>query len=112
MNNIYYKIRKARVLKNGKVAGALLASKRRFVFLYDTDYLDKGGSSIAINLPKSKVIFYSKCLFPFFSGLLPEGENRAVLCKRLKLNVNDELSILLALSKNETIGDVTLQEVK
>ena len=112
MNNIYYKIRKARVLKNGKVAGALLASKRRFVFLYDTDYLDKGGSSIAINLPKSKVIFYSKCLFPFFSGLLPEGENRADICKRLKINVNDDFAVLLALCKNESIGDITVQEVQ
>lgn len=112
MNNIYYKIRKARVLKNGKVAGALLASKRRFVFLYDTDYLDKGGSSIAINLPKSKVIFYSKCLFPFFSGLLPEGENRADICKRLKINVNDDFAVLLALCKNESIGDITVQEAR
>ncbi|MBR2091242.1 MAG: HipA N-terminal domain-containing protein [Fibrobacter sp.] len=112
MNSIYYKIRKAFVFKNGKIAGILLASKRRFVFIYDGDYLDKDGTSIAINLPKSKRIFYSKCLFPFFSGLLPEGENRADICKRLKINVNDDFAVLLALCKNESIGDITLQEIQ
>jgi serine/threonine-protein kinase HipA len=112
MNSPFRKIRKARVLKNGTVAGYLVSNRSRFVFFYNHDYLANGGASIAINLPKSKKNFSSRRLFPFFAGLLPEGESRQAICRSLKLNPSDKLDMLLALAQGETIGDITVQEVK
>lgn len=111
-SNSKYRIRKARVLKNGKTAGYLLANKRKFVFLYDRDYLANGGTSIAITFPKAKRIFSSQHLFPFFSGLLPDGESKANICKRLRLDSRNEFEMLQELAQNETIGDITVQRIK
>ena len=108
-NGTTYRIRKARVFKDGKMAGYLLASRRKFAFLYDHDYLANGGASIAIGLPRAKRIFYSRYLFPFFSGLLPEGENKAFICKKLRINPDDKFAMLVELAQHETIGNVTVQ---
>lgn len=110
--NKRYKIRKAQVLKNGKTAGYLISNKRRFVFLYDRDYISNGGASIAISLPKTKRIFTSNHLFPYFSGLLPEGESKKFICNNLGIDSKDSFSMLLELAQNETIGDITVQEIK
>ena len=110
--NRRYRIRKARVLKNGKLAGYLVSNKRRFVFFYDRNYLASGGASIAINLPKAKRIFSSHYLFPYFSGLLPEGEDKIMVCKNLGLNPKDKFSMLLELAQGETIGDITVEEIR
>lgn len=110
--NKRYKIRKAKVLKNGKTAGYLISNKRRFAFLYDRDYISNGGASIAINLPKTKRIFTSNHLFPYFSGLLPEGESKKFICNNLGIDSKDSFSMLLELAQNETIGDITVQEIK
>ena len=108
----HYRIRKAQVLNNGKTAGYLLANKRRFVFIYDSSYLATGGSSIAIGFPKAQRIFSSRYLFPFFSGLLPEGENLAYICRSLKLNPKDKFGLLLELAQNETIGAITVKGIE
>ena len=111
MKSDRFKIRKARVLNNGKTAGYLLANKRRYVFIYDSDYLANGGHSIAIGFPKTQKIFSSRYLFPFFSGLLPEGENLTYTCKCLKLNPTDKFNLLQELAQNETIGAITVQKM-
>lgn len=108
----HYRIRKARVQKNGKTAGYLLANKRRFVFIYDNDYLANGGSSIAIGFPKAQRIFSSRYLFPFFSGLLPEGESKASICKKMRIDSRNKFEMLRELAQNETIGDITVQGVE
>lgn len=108
-NGTSYRVRKARVFKNGILAGYLLASRRKFVYIYDRDYLANGGASVAIGLPRAKRIFYSRYLFPFFSGLLPEGENKAYICKKLRINPDDKFAMLVELAQHETIGNVTVQ---
>ena len=108
-NSVKYKIRKARVLKNGKTAGYLLANRRKFVFLYDRDYIANGGASIAIGLPKARKVFSSRHLFPFFCGLLPEGEIKANICKKLRLDSKNKFAMLQELAQNETIGDITVR---
>ena len=105
-------IHKACVFKNGIIAGYLLANRSHFVFLYDANYLANGGTSIAIEFPKTQKIFYSRYLFPFFSGLLPEGENLAYICRSLKLNPKDKFGLLLELAQNETIGAITVKGIE
>jgi serine/threonine-protein kinase HipA len=105
-------IRKARVFKNGTIVGYLLAYKKYFVFLYDKDYIKNGGTSIAISLPKNIKSFHSKYMFPFFSGLLPEGKNKTNISQSLLLNPNNKFAMLLELAQKETIGNITIQECK
>lgn len=50
--------------------------------------------------------------FPFFSGLLPEGENKDSICKKLKINPKNKFTLLQELAQNETIGDITVQGVE
>lgn len=111
MKSDRFKIRKARVLNNGETAGYLLTNKRRFVFIYDSDYIANGGNSIAIGFPKKQRIFSSRHLFPFFSGLLPEGENLAYTCRCLKLDPTDKFNLLQELAQHETIGAITVQKM-
>lgn len=112
MNSPTRKYRKAKILKNGLLVGYLIYSGHRFIFVYDRYYLANGGASIAINFPKSKKFFSSRHLFPFFAGLLPEGENRAAICRNLKIDPTNKLDMLLALAQGDTIGDITVQEVE
>ena len=110
--NRRFGVRMATVLSNGRTAGHLLANGRRFVFLYDKAYLASGAPSIAIGLPKSKRIFSSRFLFPYFSGLLPEGENRKFVCGRLGLDPDDGFGLLTALAGRETIGNVVVRRAR
>ena len=62
-------------------------------------------------IPKSKKILRSRHLFPFFSGLLPEGKNKSDICRSLRLDSRNKFDMLLELAQKETIGDITVQEV-
>jgi serine/threonine-protein kinase HipA len=81
-----------------------------YVFCYlDSWAADSSKPSIALTLPKSKRIFHAPHLFPFFYHLLPEGINRQVACQRLRIDLDDDFSLLSALALTDTIGAVTVQ---
>jgi HipA-like protein len=102
---------KAKVLNNGRLAGFLGKSKEGYAFVYAEGYLlDSTAPPISLTLPKQAMEYKSKILFPFFYGLLAEGENKKAQCRALKIDEGDHFSRLLKTAVVETIGAITVVE--
>ncbi|MDB5051446.1 MAG: hypothetical protein JWO30_4517 [Fibrobacteres bacterium] len=105
------KERKARVLNNGRLAGFLSKSKEGYTFSYTEGYLlDATAPPISLTIPKQAKEHKSELLFPFFFGLLAEGENKKAQCRALKIDERDHFTRLLKTAGAETIGAITVQE--
>jgi serine/threonine-protein kinase HipA len=51
-------------------------------------------------------------LFPFFYGLLSEGTNKEIQSKLLKIDENDDFTRLIKTAENDTIGAITIKEIR
>lgn len=100
--NVYYNNTKAGVLTE-------LHPGRGYEFRYDSDYLLSGGKSISVTLPKTKEFFESEALFPFFTNMLPEGANRSIICRSLRIDENDFFGMLSAMAGKDFIGAVHIK---
>jgi len=104
--------RKAGIYYNEKLTGILLKENGKYYFQYDNDYLqDVNNPSISTSLPKRKEEYFSEFLFPFFYGLLAEGENKEIQCRTLKIDEKDHFTRLLKTAGIDTIGGITLREL-
>lgn len=66
----------------------------------------EGNPSISVTLPRRKERYESAELFPFFSNMLPEGANRSVICRSLKIDEEDFFGMLEAMAGKDFIGAV------
>lgn len=107
-------MRKAQVFVNKDLAGILTENDdRSYVFEYDPYYLnDPTSSAISLTLPKSGQPYYSEYLFPFFYNLLSEGANKAIQNRFLKIDETDFFTRLVKTAYQDTIGAVTIREIK
>ncbi len=81
-------------------------------FQYGAEYLTNlRHPPISLNFPKQEAPFVSLVLFPFFFGLLAEGDDKALQCRVLKIDEDDHFTRLLQTCQSETIGAVTVKEV-
>lgn len=107
------KEQKANVYFREYLAGCIIKNKEGFTFTYDNDYFkDVTKPAIAISFPKNNKIFKSKYLFPFFFGLLSEGYNKEIQCRNLKIDEKDYFTRLLKTAYSDTIGAITVREIK
>lgn len=105
------KSKRARVMNNGELAGYLSRTTEGYVFTYDNGYFgDASRPAISLTLPKKTREYRSRTLFPFFFGLLAEGENKRAQCRFLKIDEDDHFTRLLKTAGTETIGAVTIRE--
>jgi HipA-like protein len=68
--------------------------------------------AISLTLPKQEAAFRSPVLFPFFFGLLAEGENKLLQCRFLRIDESDDFTRLLKTCATETIGGITVREIE
>jgi HipA-like protein len=103
-----------KVYNNKRLAGIIsFDPSEGYVFEYDSHYHeDDSSQSISLTLPKSKKRFVSEELFPFFFGLLSEGVNKQTQCRLLRIDENDHFTLLLKTAHSDTIGSITVEEVK
>ena len=99
---------KAIVMFGDKKAGVLEKREDGYIFSYDTEYI-KNNPSISVSLPKEQMVYRSKFLFPFFAGLLPEGWYLNLVSKQLKIDKQDDYSLLLGTCA-DTSGAVTIRK--
>ncbi len=105
--------KRAEVYYNNIPTGYLIKKEGKFIFRYAKEYLaDDSLPSISLTLPKRDESYVSVFLFPFFSGLLAEGENKDIQCRVLKIDENDSFTRLLKTASENTIGGVTVKEIK
>ena len=106
-------MRQLEVYMNDRKAGVLTEQHpgKGYVFQYDKDYLSSDSPSVSVTLPKSKEAFESDFLFPFFTNMLPEGANRKVICRSLRIDENDFFGLLSAMAGKDFIGAVHIEPV-
>lgn len=107
-------MRKARVLFKAEEAGSLLQHDNgSFTFTYHDVWLtDSSKPGISLTLPKTKPEYHSEYLFPFFYNMLPEGSNKQVVCRLMKIDSDDYFGMLLNTAQNDTIGAVRVIKVE
>lgn len=107
-------MRKANVYRNEELAGVLTQfSINDYEFRYDDNWIANGSlPPVSLTLPKNKKVYKSEYLFPFFFNMLSEGANRRLQTRHLKIDENDYFGLLLATAKTDTIGAITVSEIK
>ena len=107
-------MRKAIVYHNGRLAGSLIQDDRGdYEFRYDDAwYINNNCPAISLTLPKSKQIYTSDHLFPFFFNMLSEGINKQLQCRLLRIDENDHFGLLLATATTDTVGAITVKPEK
>jgi HipA-like protein len=102
---------RASILCQGVPAGVLSHEGGVFRFTYLPEYLNNPRNpAISLTLPKRTLSYESPVLFPFFYGLLAEGESKALQCRLFKIEEHDHFTRLLKTCGTETIGAVTVRE--
>ena len=80
-----------------------------YTFRYDPEYISSDLPPISVTLPKRGDAFESDSLFPFFSNMIPEGANRSVICRTLRIDEKDFFGILSAMADKDFIGAVNIR---
>ena len=105
-------MRKAAIYYGHELAGWLTQDEEGYHFVYEKGYGSNPASRpVSLTLPLQKEPFYSKSLFPFFDGLIPEGWLLHIAEKNWKLNPRDRMGLLLACCK-DCIGAVSVEQIK
>jgi serine/threonine-protein kinase HipA len=103
-------MRQCKVYVNGTEAGILQEESRRlYTFTYNEGYT---GRPVCLSMPVRKEPYSSDHLFPYFFNMLSEGANRTMQARMLHIDENDDFGILLATAQSDTIGAVTVRELK
>ncbi len=104
------KFRKAQVFYSESLAGFITETEEGYAFQYDREFL-KNGVPISISLPFKEEPYFSKELFSFFKGLLPEGWYLNIVCATQKVDRDDAFGLLLSTASEDTIGAVTIHKI-
>ena len=95
------------VYVKGVEAGVLARFRNgSYEFRYTRRYLESARPSVAFSLPKKKAVHRSAVLFPFFFGLLAEGEQKRMQCRTMRIDENDHFTRLAETCREGTIGAV------
>lgn len=107
-------MRRSKVFYKGEEAGSLTQlDDGTFTFRYhDLWMTDNGKPAISLTLPKTTQEYRANFLFPFFYNMLPEGSNKQVVCRLMRIDENDYFGLLLTTAKYDTIGAVTVMKIQ
>ncbi|MBK8505050.1 MAG: HipA N-terminal domain-containing protein [Saprospiraceae bacterium] len=107
-------MRLASVLYKDEDAGILTQhDDGSFSFRYQDAWMANSTKpAISLTMPKSKQEYHSKYLFPFFYNMLPEGSNKQVVCKLMRIDPDDYFGLLLNTAKDDTIGAVRVVQTE
>ncbi len=95
------------VYMKGVEAGLLARFKRGgYEFRYTRAYRESKNPSVAFSIPKRKAVHRSEVLFPFFYGLLAEGEQKRMQCRTMKIDERDHFTRLAETCRQGVIGAV------
>ena len=107
-------MRKANVYRNGTLVGVLTQfSVNEYEFRYDDNwFVNSDLPPVSLTMPKNSQVYKSEYLFPFFFNMLSEGVNRQLQTRQLKIDEKDYFGLLLGTAKTDTIGAITISEIK
>jgi HipA-like protein len=104
--------RRGRVFYQRVLAGDLEQREEgHYVFTYRPEYLARPGArAVSLTLPMKPEAYESPVLFPFFAGLLAEGNLKALQCRLHRIDPDDDFTRLLKTASHDVIGAVTVEE--
>lgn len=103
-------MRKAKVFMNNELAGIITENEDGYLFQYEKKYLENPNSKpVSLTLPVREEPFFSRNMFPFFDGLIPEGWLLEIAEKNWKLDARDRMGLLLACCR-DCVGAVSIEE--
>lgn len=105
-------MRQLNVYVNNNKAGVLTEQYpgKGYTFRYSDAYLASEYPAISVTLPKQKEVYESEYLFPLFTNMLPEGANRKIICRSLRIDENDFFGMLTAMADKDFIGAVQIRK--
>lgn len=103
-------MKKANVFVNDHLAGELqeITRSTHYRFVYLDNYQ---GSSIALEMPTTQLVYEFDRFPPFFEGLLPEGMMLEGLLRQTKIDRYDLMSQIIAVG-GDMVGNVTVEAVE
>ncbi|MEX1000641.1 MAG: HipA N-terminal domain-containing protein [Crocinitomicaceae bacterium] len=106
-------MRQAEIYFKGEKAGELTQNDNgQFTFRYtDSWFSNPSKNSISLTLPKTKQEYHSDFLFPFFYNMLPEGTNKQIVCRNMRIDKDDYFGLLITTAQHDTIGAVTVKKL-
>ena len=106
-------MRQAEIYFKGEKTGLLTQQDDgSFTYKYHELWMsDNSKPPISLTLPKTKQEYKSDYLFPFFFNMLPEGTNKHVVCKYMRIDNDDYFGLLLITARYDTIGAVTVKNI-
>lgn len=104
-------MRQLEVYFNNTKAGVLTEwhAGAGYSFQYCEEYLTSLLPPVSATLPKRAEAYSSEHLFPFFSNMIPEGANRRVICRSLRVDEKDFFGLLEAMAGRDFIGAVNIR---
>jgi len=107
-------MRKARILYKDEDAGILVQhDDGTFTFRYNDVWMsDSNKPGVSLTLPKTQQEYYSKYLFSFFYNMLPEGSNKQVVCKLMRIDPKDYFGLLMTTAKTDIIGAIRVIKIE
>jgi serine/threonine-protein kinase HipA len=105
--------RAATVYRNSIIVGILTENENNgYQFEYDSEYYNNGQyPAVSLTMPKTKRVYKSEYLFPFFFNMLTEGVNRKAQLRQLHISENDHFGLLVATSSKDSIGAITVKQI-
>lgn len=101
--------RSGKVFLKNQFCGLVSETDSGYSFQYDLNFLQKTAvQAVSATLPLSDKTYYSKTLFAFFDGLIPEGWLLDLAEKNWKINYKDRMGLLLLCCK-DCIGAVSVE---
>lgn len=106
-------MQRGEVYRNERFVGIVSKEKGEYQFIYDQGYLnDPLALPISVGLPLKDVGYTSPVLFPFFANMLAEGSAKTIQCRALRIDENDLFTRLLKTTAGDTIGSITIKEIR
>ncbi|RPH32192.1 MAG: phosphatidylinositol kinase [Bacteroidales bacterium] len=107
-------MRSANILFKNEEAGVLTQhDDGTFTYRYNDNWITNDSKpSISLTLPKSQQTYHSTFMFPFFYNMLPEGSNKGIVCRMMRIDENDYFSLLITTAKYDTIGAVRVMKIQ
>lgn len=104
----------AKVYIKSIYAGMLTEIDRQhYSFCYDPSYYKNPElPPVSLTMPKTQQEYTSSFLFPVFFNMASEGDNRIIQARNLHIDEDDDFGILLATAHTDTIGAITIKEIK
>ena len=100
--------RRAEIRFHGEPIGLLEENVDGFRFTYREDAVRRGARTLSASLPLRTEGYRASRLFPFFAGLLAEGELRRLQARQARLSDDDDFGLLLATCTEDAPGAVTV----